>query len=346
MFGITKTKSVLAMPSDLWACGQYRIIQPYTDMALRYNFMTKFDFKLYLPQAKEHVNIDIVNPFDAIVVQRCITEEMLHFIEELKRRKKIVILEVDDDLYNIDTNNPFHQSMKGIKYKEHFKQSLKMVDFIHTTTPEIKNSLVNLTKVKEEKVKIFPNVIDLSHPLLNENMRQRHLLPKENVVFGWQGGSSHTIDLKYLNFFSKILDDNPKAVFAFCSHPNLFDKFFKPFVQQYKDRIVFVNPITTKFDDFPNVPSVFDIGLAPLKENRFNDCKSWLKCLEYGVWSVPTICSPNPDYRRFNELQNTPDLIIENNDYNGWINKTNELIQNDELRIELGKKARNTIETL
>lgn len=41
------------------------------------------------------------------------------------------------------------------------------------------------------------------------------------------------------------------------------------------------------------------VNLAPLEDTPFNHCKSALKVMEAGYWGVPTICSPNPDYQRF-----------------------------------------------
>ncbi len=41
------------------------------------------------------------------------------------------------------------------------------------------------------------------------------------------------------------------------------------------------------------------VNLAPLEDTPFNACKSGLKVLESGYWGVPTICSSNPDYARF-----------------------------------------------
>jgi len=43
------------------------------------------------------------------------------------------------------------------------------------------------------------------------------------------------------------------------------------------------------------------VSLAPLEDTPFNACKSGLKALESGYWGVPAICSPNPDYARFEQ---------------------------------------------
>jgi hypothetical protein len=42
----------------------------------------------------------------------------------------------------------------------------------------------------------------------------------------------------------------------------------------------------------------FDIGLAPLRIDRFNTCKSWLKALEYSARGVFAVRSPSAEYER------------------------------------------------
>lgn len=40
-------------------------------------------------------------------------------------------------------------------------------------------------------------------------------------------------------------------------------------------------------------------NLAPLEPTPFNQAKSALKVIEAACWGIPTVCSPNPDIRRF-----------------------------------------------
>jgi hypothetical protein len=42
----------------------------------------------------------------------------------------------------------------------------------------------------------------------------------------------------------------------------------------------------------------FDIGIAPLRIDRFNTCKSWLKALEYSARGIPFVNSPSDEYER------------------------------------------------
>jgi hypothetical protein len=46
------------------------------------------------------------------------------------------------------------------------------------------------------------------------------------------------------------------------------------------------------------VGQTFDIGIAPLRLDRFNACKSWLKVMEYAARGVYAVRSPGAEYER------------------------------------------------
>lgn len=52
------------------------------------------------------------------------------------------------------------------------------------------------------------------------------------------------------------------------------------------------------FQDYPQAMSMFTVGIAPLKDNAFNRCKSWLKPLEFMALGVPVVMSDMYEYRQ------------------------------------------------
>ena len=75
----------------------------------------------------------------------------------------------------------------------------------------------------------------------------------------------------------------------------------------------------------------FDIGLTPLRDRQFNRCKSNVKYLEYSAMKIPTIASPVEPYK------NNIGLFSKSKE--DWINNLEELINNKELRLQLGQSA-------
>lgn len=340
---VINKKRVLAIASDKMACGKYRITQPQIDLALRCNNgLSKLEFKLLEPNHDQTMSMNVIDSFDAVVLQRIITPSLLKMAYQIKKQGKILIHEIDDDLYNINTVNPFHRAMKNTKYKEIYGEALKLSDYIFTTTPEIKESFVNGLNIKSDKVFVFPNAIDPNHPKLQPDQTRRGELPSDKVVILYGGGSSHFEDVRVLQVMESILRKYKNAVFAFCSHIQLFNDNFSQLVKMFPQRVIFIPPITDNFDNFPNLMSMGDIGTAPLTINKFNNCKSWLKCLEYGIWGLPTVCSPISDYKRFNELSQAS-VIVEENSSKQWEQELSKLIEDNEGRKEMGLKAREYI---
>lgn len=66
------------------------------------------------------------------------------------------------------------------------------------------------------------------------------------------------------------------------------------------------------------------VCLAPLQENRFNACKSGLKFWESGLFAVPVIASPLPDYARF-----AGDGLFIASEPNAWLQALNQLTDVD-----------------
>lgn len=68
------------------------------------------------------------------------------------------------------------------------------------------------------------------------------------------------------------------------------------------------------------------LNIAPLvSDNIFNQCKSGLKFFESGIWGIPTIATPNPDFERFKDspamfLPETPEQ---------WMDCLEKLADND-----------------
>jgi len=342
-----KLKSIF-IPADEWACGQLRIIQPARELNRVYNSDTH-EFKIYLPKPHEQVDLNQFAQFDVIYMQRITEESTLNFALQLKKRGKIIIMDIDDDLINVEPSNPFYKIMEhklkttGIDYKKIFGEALKIANYVTVTTDEITNLYAKEYGIDRKKFIKYENVLDLRHPLHSMENSKRKFFPQDKVIFGWQGGSSHLNDLQLIKNVERILDDNDNAVFAFCSNHVLWQTTYGKMKPKYKARCIFLPPITKHYDFFPNLPSVFDIGLAPVTDHKFNRAKSWLKCLEYGIFGTPTICSPMPDYERFNQVTNGGNLIVKSNDIKEWHKKTNLLIQNESLRKKMGQKSRDII---
>jgi glycosyltransferase involved in cell wall biosynthesis len=78
--------------------------------------------------------------------------------------------------------------------------------------------------------------------------------------------------------------------------------------------------------------NLMDCALAPLCNDKFSQCKSNLKILEAGAFSLPIICSNVEPYKEFIELG----LVI--NPKGDWDGAMKSLIGNPKKGVELGAR--------
>lgn len=328
-------KKIIVIASDHWACSNYRLIQPYNNLKKDFNVdvFVEEDFRKVL-------NVGRLLQYDVIILQRVIDEEVLKIMKFLRMKGKTLIQECDDDLYSVKMDNPSYNTFKhGSPHLKVFTESLQNIDYLHVSTETLRQRYAKRMDIN--KIRVFPNAIDLNHPMLQENKSRRSEMPEDRLIIGYQGGSSHLSDLQNIvPVIQPVLEKFDNVDFAFCSHPSLFERNFYGKVDM--NRVIMIPPITDKFDNFPNLPSMFDIGLVPLDDSNFNESKSYLKILEYGIWGVPTICSDVLPYREFSNLADDSTILVKNKP-NLWVKSISELIQDNDLRLNISKNVKKAI---
>lgn len=88
-----------------------------------------------------------------------------------------------------------------------------------------------------------------------------------------------------------------------------------------------------------------DFVIIPRADNYFNRCKSNLKFLENSMLEIPSICQSFPTGD--SPYQQNPadkDYLLLAGETSEWIEQMEKLINNKEMRRELGKKARAYVE--
>ena len=200
-----------------------------------------------------------------------------------------------------------------IKIRPHpldqFREGLSILDAV-TVSSEL---LVKDWEKFTQSIHYLPNYIQLN--------RYSGEFPEVHgeIIIGWGGSATHLESFqgsKIMPALQRICREYSNVRIMICANdPALLDSFPFPAAQLLHQPFVAV-------DEWPDVLSRFDIGLAPL-HGRYDDRRSWIKVLEYLVMGIPWIASNAPPYAMFGDYG----LLVENT-AESWLGALRELVEN------------------
>jgi hypothetical protein len=226
-------------------------------------------------------------------------------VERAKRLGLKVVIDVDD-YWMVDR---FHELYDNFKENDRAKiviEIIKQADAITTST-----------ELLAEKIKLFKDVLSV---LPNNLMEDNFVAPKVNPTpyLAWIGGSNHTSDMFEIQHLVKTLKF---PVFI----PEMYRIVFK-------DRFLYYP--AQDIPDYLNLYNKFDIILAPLRKNKFNQYKSPLKLIEAGAFKKPIIVSNVEPFKCYLKHKENCLVVSKKSEWNKW----SKLLSNDaDMRKELGE---------
>lgn len=279
---------VLAFAADVYGGGHYRIIQPFD--ALKTAGLIQGGILAAPPQAP-----DLARYLpDSIILQRPILEEYLPLQRDMKKYFNLFkVFELDDYLPNLPVKSVHRSNFSGDTLRR-IRRSLDMVDrFVVSTQP-----LADAFKGTHADIRVVPNRLDPSvWGFLPPSRRRAGQKPR----VGWAGGVGHEGDLALIVDLVKALAGEVEWVFLGGAPEAL-----QAYATYYNAGV--------SFNLYPGALAALnlDLALAPLEKNIFNECKSNLRLLEYGICGYPVICSDVAPY------QNLPVTRVRDK-YKDWL---------------------------
>jgi glycosyltransferase involved in cell wall biosynthesis len=194
-------------------------------------------------------------------------------------------------------------------------EAIKKSDSMIVTTEPLKNHYERYI----DDVKIIPNCLAKHWFTLTPSKTK-----KDRLRVGWIGAGQHQGDLEIINEVVKILSLKVDWVFM-----GMHTAQVKPYIKEFHQFV--------SIKDYPEKMASLDldIAVAPLEDNFFNQCKSNLRLLEYGAMTWPVVCSDVYPYQT-----NNPPVFRCGHDIKEWVNALERLINDEELRVEMGSKLR------
>jgi len=281
--------------------------------------------------------------------------ELVKLCEKFNRK---LVVDVDDYSFAVDPTNPSYSFaamrdvyfgdtpvwIEGVHYsKEVTEQNhyrwMRVMEAASMTTVTT-NVLADFYQGFTDKLWVVPNCIDLRY-----YKKWDRKYPDDEIRIGWQGGASH-----YKDFYMIV----PALKEILAKNKNVKLVIFGQIWSSHIDEID-----SARIETYPWVDSDaftlklgsldLDIGLCPIEDTLFSKGKSNLKQIEYGAFSIPSVCSkiPHGPYSHPEGItDHGVDGMLTDNTTESWVENIQYLIDNKSDRIEMGRLYRKKVEAL
>lgn len=264
------------------------------------------------------IDIEIMQP-QTLLLHNTLHDNYLEAIARYKRHNDAFMVFGQDDLmFALPPKNPYSRTVyKDIKKR--VRRCAEMADRILVTTEPLAEALRDFS----DAVQVLPNY--LSQMLWGNLHSLRRQGDKPRV--GWAGAQQHGGDLELLTEVVKATADEVDWVFF-----GMCPEAIRPYVREFH-RAVGFSEYPTKLASLN-----LDLAVAPLERNRFNEAKSNLRILEYGVLGWPVVASDIHPY------QTGPVCRVPNNPA-AWVRAIRERVSDLEAAAREGDQLRVWVRT-
>lgn len=217
---------------------------------------------------------------DILVIQLLGDPDMLPIMLARRAAGRPTIFEISDNFMNFQLSNPAAAYHDVPENRACILQLIAEADAVQTTVPQLKE----LYSKYNPHIEVFENQIET--PGSTEK-------PDGPVVVGWGGSVGHFEDIRAAApEIVRWLNSRADVVFSLMADP----KFKSFFSNAPKDRFRFTPP--GSLQDYYSFVGGLHIGIAPLRDDPFNLCRSDVKFIEYASHGVVPVCSDVPTYNR------------------------------------------------
>lgn len=270
---------VLAFASDDQGCGHYRIIQPMQAMLQAGLCSGGTSPEILWP------NLALRSGADTLVFQRPIDDRSLDALEALLPLKNIrKVFEVDDNLTRIPLKS-IHQGQMPADLRKRINKAIGLCDRLVVSTDALAHELRGLCQDTRVVMNRLPTAMWGEQPPARSAQREPG---RRKPRIGWAGGIGHRGDLEMIADVVRELSTEVEWVFF-----GMCPQTLRPYVHEVHEGI----PTLQYPRKLMKLAQDWDLAIAPLELNAFNECKSNLKLLEYGWCGVPVVCSDVTPYQ-------------------------------------------------
>jgi len=256
--------------------------------------------------------------FDVVCIQRRLLPPFEFYW--IRKKSKKVLFDLDDAIMYRSSSSPHpHSLSRRLK----FRWMVKGSDVVTVGNPFLKNEVLRVDRAK--KVFVIPTSIDM-----NLYPQRKGITHRQEIVLGWIGTKANLKYLKRLeSVFETIRQRFPQVKLKIVSN-DFYDSSSLPLIKK-----------PWKLEDENRDLISFDIGLMPLSDDPWSKGKCGLKIIQYLSVGVPVVCTP---------VGMNSDIVKDGENgfwamnHQEWVDRLSTLIQNPELRYQMGLKGIETVE--
>jgi Glycosyl transferases group 1 len=224
---------------------------------------------------------------DVVVVQLPKTVQMLQTIRLLQAKGVAVVVEMDDLLSGVPFGHSGHAALVRRGMAKWGLECCREADFVTVSTPALLEEYA-----QHGRGAVVANAV---HRRFAE-LPPAYERDPEIVTIGWSGNVlNHPYDLQEMGSGLQQALDRTTGRSRFLIIGQKWDVRERLRLPSEPDEV----PWMTDPDDYITaLGHLFDVGIAPLRMDRFNECKSWLKPLEYAARGIFSVRARTREYER------------------------------------------------
>jgi glycosyltransferase involved in cell wall biosynthesis len=224
---------------------------------------------------------------DVVVLQLPKTAAMLQIVRVLQAQGVAVVVEMDDLLTGVPYGHMAHHTLVRAGKGDVALQCTKEADLVTVTTPALLDEYA-----RHGRGVVVPNAI----PRRIAELPPAYEREPDVLTIGWAGNVlGHPYDLQELGSGLQQALDRTRSRSRMLVLGQKWDLRTRLGLPREPEEVPWLDEVDSYLT---RMGELFDIGIAPLRLDKFNTCKSWLKPLEYSARGVYCVRAKSVEYER------------------------------------------------
>lgn len=312
-FNCSAQRVLVLWPAGEWALGDIRLRAPLNTWSERFGGDVRF-----MPSANcRDIDVDWA---DVIVIQRESSPSLIRKIRQWRGEGKAVVFDIDDLLLEVPSFLESHAHYRDIRTL--IKEALRQTNHVTTTTERLATVLRQHTPF----VSVTPN----SSQHWGRSVQH---FPKSDASVKLLIASSDTVRLDFVApALVRVLADKDLCI-EILAIGNTVD-----FLKKAGIPVTGVPLLSyPQFLDFISRQNN-SIGIIPLDDSTFSNCKSPIKYLDYACCGIPSICSNVAPYS--DVISQDQDGVLVSNHEEAWYASIRSLAKDPARRSAISTAAK------